>query len=111
MKPQYHELIFRLTVLWALLMCVVAVLGAFESTIWWAPLLGSPAAWVPLMIKSWRWSFRLGLTAVGTGFLIFLGVLRHGSEQMLFAGLFFGVVIIVVWEVVAFLTAPFLNKS
>lgn len=111
MKPQFQELIFRITVLWALLMCVLAIIGAFESTVWWAPLLGSPAAWVPLMIKSWRWSFRLGLSVIGAGFLGMLGVLRQGSEETLFAGLFIGIIIIVVWEVIAFLAAPFLNKS
>ena len=111
MNAKLQELIRRLTILWALLMTAAAIGGAFESAVWWAPLLGSPAAWAPLMVKSWRWSFRLGLSIIGGGFLGMLIILGNGAEQVLFAGLFFGITIIVVWEVIAFLAAPFLKKS
>lgn len=99
----------RLRLVWVGLVTLLAASLAFEAYAWWLPLAASPLAYTPLFAKV-RMSVRLGGAALGSGFVL----VTTGISGAVESGLFFmalSVFAVLVWEVLAFLAAPFLKRN
>lgn len=99
----------RLRLVWAVAATLLAAAMGFEAHTWWLPLAASPLAYAPLFAKV-RMSVRLGGAALGSGFVL----VTTGISGAVESGLFFmalSVSVVLVWEVLAFLAAPFLKRN
>lgn len=99
----------RLRLVWVALATLWAIALATEAYVWWAPLAASPLAYAPLFANV-RMSVRLAGAGVGLGILCAtLGRYQYPELGLVIMGL--SVSVALVWEVLAFLAAPFLKRN